>query len=100
MKALGREHEGCHICTSENEWTDNVLGSENLKWRFELQSAAIQKGEYRILIVNGHDSHVTTEAIRSCTKHNIVSSAFHHIRRIGFRPWMSALWPFFGGGRS
>jgi hypothetical protein len=93
-KALGCEHEGYHICTSQNGWTDNELGIENLKRHFELQLAAIQKGEYRILIVNGHDSHFTTEAIRFCTKHNILSSVFHHIRRIVFSPCMSALWRF------
>jgi hypothetical protein len=69
MQALGLSDSGYHICTSKNGWTDNELG---LKKHFDPQSAQYQEGEYRILIVDGHGSHTTTDAIRFCIDNKII----------------------------
>jgi len=48
---------------SENGWTDNEIGVEWIKQCFKLET---QRGddEYRLLIVDGHALHVTTQAIK------------------------------------
>ena len=54
-----------HIALSNNGWTDNELGLEWLKQSFELQTRKLyRKSEYRLLILDGHASHITTEAIK------------------------------------
>ena len=72
MKDLGLDCSGYHICTSVNGWTDNELGLEYLKEHSDPQSAQHQEGEYRILIVDGHDSHLTTDALRFCVEKKII----------------------------
>jgi hypothetical protein len=61
------------ISTSESGWTDNELGLAYLEEHFEPQTRET-KGEqgYRILIVDGHESHITTQAIRFCVDHKII----------------------------
>ena len=61
-----------HIALSENGWTDNELGLEWLKECFHPETEKTQKGEYRLLIFDGHASHITTEAIRFCIEKKIV----------------------------
>lgn len=48
---------------SENGWTDNELGLDWLKPCFEPATAPYVKGEYRLLLVDGHSSHVSSEFI-------------------------------------
>ncbi len=59
------------ICTSENGWTDNELGSRWLTDCFEPETRET-KGEYRMLLFDGHSSHITTDAIKFCIDHNII----------------------------
>ena len=67
------EEEDYHICTSESGWTDNELGLAYLEEHFEPQTRET-KGEqgYRILIVDGHESHITAQAMRFCVTHKII----------------------------
>jgi hypothetical protein len=60
-----------HITTSKNGWTDNEIGLEWLKVCFEPET---QDGddEYRLLILNGHASHLSTTAIRFCIASKII----------------------------
>ena len=60
------------IATSENGWTDNELGLEWLQKCFDLESSATQKGEYRMLCVDGHASHITTTAIEYAIQNKII----------------------------
>ena len=64
------EYNG-HIATSENGWTDNWIGLQWLEHCFEKETSN-QKGEYRMLILDGHASHVTTAAIQFCVDHKIL----------------------------
>ena len=67
------EEEDYNICTSESGWTDNELGLAYLEKHFEPQTRET-KGEqgYRILIVNGHESHITIQALRFRVTHRII----------------------------
>ena len=56
------------IATSENGWTDNELGLDWLKKCFEPATAKYLHGEYRLLIVDGHASYISTEFIKFCRK--------------------------------
>ena len=51
------------ITVSENGWTDNTIGFEWLQRGFDQETQAYQKGEYRMLLVDGHASHITTAAV-------------------------------------
>ena len=70
MKGLGLSWFGL-LCTSENGWTDNELGLAYLEKHLDPRSSQ-QQGEYRILIVDGHDSHLTTDALRFCVEKKII----------------------------
>jgi hypothetical protein len=61
------EEQNYTISTSESGWTDNELGLAYLKEHFEPQTRETEGEQgYRILIVDGHESHITTQAIRFC----------------------------------
>ena len=66
------EDEDNHIATSENGWTDNELGYDWLVNCFEPASAKYQRGEYRLLIIDGHQSHVSTKFIKFCVENKII----------------------------
>ncbi len=51
------------IALSEKGWTENELGLIWFENCFENVTANTQKGEYRLLILDGHASYITTEAI-------------------------------------
>jgi hypothetical protein len=61
-----------HICVSPQGWTDNELCLEWLKLCFEPETAETQKGEYRMLLFDGHASHVTVDAIKYCEEKKII----------------------------
>ena len=64
--------EGGHIALSENGWTDNELGLAWIKQCFDPETQSVQKGPYRLLVLDGHASHITTEAIEYCNAHKII----------------------------
>jgi hypothetical protein len=67
----GEEFPG-HIAISDNGWTDNELGVAWLKECFEPETAKTQKGEWRLLLWDGHSSHISTAAIKFCLEKNII----------------------------
>ena len=62
---------GVHIATSPNGWTDNKIGLEWLKTCFELETRD-GDDEYRVLILDGHTSHLSTAVIRFCIASKII----------------------------
>ena len=73
MEAL----EDGHITASENGWTNNGLANNEIgiSWLercFEPETRGRQQGDYRLLIVDGHQYHLTSKAIDFATKHNII----------------------------
>ena len=61
-----------HITTSENGWTNNEIGLSWLAKCFEPETQKRQKGEYRLLIIDGHQSHLTSKAIEFAGNHKII----------------------------
>ena len=67
------DHFDCgHITVSPKGWTTNELSVEWFKRCFDPESKKHQKGEYRLLILDGHASHVSTEVIKFCTENKII----------------------------
>ena len=55
-----------HIAISDNGWTDNEIGLAWVMKAFNPETEAVKKGEYCMLLVDGHSSHITTAAIQYC----------------------------------
>jgi hypothetical protein len=73
LKEWGDHLPNGHITISDNGWTDNKLFLEWLERCFEPETRKLHgDSEYRMLIVDGHASHISTDAIRFCIKHKIV----------------------------
>lgn len=60
------------IATTENGWTTNEVGLDWIK-HFNYHTAARTKGTYRLLILDGHESHHSTEFELYCKQHNIIT---------------------------
>jgi hypothetical protein len=60
------------LSVSENGWTNNMLGLEWLK-HFDKHTKARQVGSYRLLILDGHESHLNQEFKDYCLEHKILT---------------------------
>ena len=60
------------IGVSENGWTNNELGMTWLRTIFNKYTKDRTKGRYRLLILDGHGSHVTSEFEQFCTQNDII----------------------------
>jgi hypothetical protein len=59
------------IHTSVKGWTSNEIALTWLKYHFEPQTRPSDLTAYRLLIVDGHDSHCSIEFIEFCCNHKI-----------------------------
>jgi hypothetical protein len=60
------------INISENGWTTDQIGLEWLKTHFIPSINSRTMGTYRMLILDGHGSHLTPEFDRTCTENKII----------------------------
>ncbi|EED16242.1 transposon, putative [Talaromyces stipitatus ATCC 10500] len=60
------------INISDNGWTIDKIELEWLKTHFIPLTNARAMGNYRMLILDGHGSHLTAEFDRTCTENNII----------------------------
>jgi hypothetical protein len=60
------------IATSQNGWTNNELGLEWLK-HFDRSPAKRSVSLYRLLILDGHESHHSVDFERYCQDHKIIT---------------------------
>uniref|UniRef100_A0A093ULC9 Tigger transposable element-derived protein 2 n=2 Tax=Talaromyces marneffei PM1 TaxID=1077442 RepID=A0A093ULC9_TALMA len=60
------------INISDNGWTTDQIGLEWLKTHFIPYISGRTRGKYRMLILDGHGSHLTAEFDRTCTENNII----------------------------
>jgi hypothetical protein len=60
------------ITTTPNGWIDNEAGLEWLK-HFDRCTANRSVGSYRLLILDGHESHHSTDFEIYCEEHNIIT---------------------------
>ena len=72
QKAWNDAYPEAHISTSEKGWTDNEIYLWWIEKCFDKESAIGQKGEYRILCVDGYASHISTAAIEYCITRKII----------------------------
>jgi hypothetical protein len=59
------------IKTTQNGWTDHNTGLEWLQ-HFDQHTRARQKGRYRMLVLDGHESHINAEFDEYCKVNNII----------------------------
>jgi len=60
------------VGVSENGWTTDEFGLIWLKKLFGPFTEGRKVGRYRLLILDGHRSHVTAEFDRYCTEYDII----------------------------
>lgn len=60
------------IATTENGWTNNAVGLDWIK-HFDRHTASRTKGIYRLLTLDGHDSHHSTEFELYCKDNKIIT---------------------------
>ena len=60
------------IATSENGWTTNERGLEWIQ-HFDKHTKSRTKGTYRLLVLDGHESHHSTGFELYCQAHNIIT---------------------------
>ena len=65
-------HNSWRFSCNIKGWTSNQHGIEWLRRCFEPMTREKANGEYRLLICDGHDSHITGEWIGHCMDNNIV----------------------------
>ena len=60
------------IKPTENGWTNNETGLDWIK-HFDKHTATRAKGPYRMLVLDGHESHESAEFQEYCKAHNIIT---------------------------
>jgi hypothetical protein len=72
MKQWFDAYNKAYISLLSKGWTDNNIRYEWFEQCFEPQTRPDDKNEWRLLIVDGHASYVTTKAIKFCLAYKIV----------------------------
>jgi hypothetical protein len=72
------------IETTDNGWTTNAAGLNWIK-HFDYHTTPRTKGRYRLLILDGHESHHSTDFELYCQDHNIITLCMpphssHHLQ--------------------
>jgi hypothetical protein len=60
------------IKPTNNGWTDNETGLDWIR-HFDKHTARRSRAAYRMLVIDGHESHVSAEFDRFCKEHNIIT---------------------------
>jgi hypothetical protein len=64
--------EGWRLDKSQNGWTTDEIGIKWLKNQFVPETEKRRKGAYRLLVLDGHGSHLTPQFDEICTQNNII----------------------------
>ncbi|KJZ68853.1 hypothetical protein HIM_11756 [Hirsutella minnesotensis 3608] len=72
------EHQAAFFTTSETGWTSHELGKEWLVGVFDrfTKEKARNGRDYRLLITDGHSSHVNMDFLEWCDQHRIIVAVF------------------------
>ena len=65
-----------YVSSSPSGWTNNSISLAWLKQVFDRHTKAKARRKYRLLIVDGHGSHVTPEFIEYCDQNKILLAVF------------------------
>ena len=63
--------DGVNFAVNDNGWIDNELSLAWLQKCFDPYTRSVQKGSKRMLIVDGHNSHVSSKIIEFCVQNGI-----------------------------
>jgi hypothetical protein len=64
------------VTSSPSGWTNNNIGLAWLEQVFDRHTKKKARSSYRLLILDGHGSHVTMDFIKYCNKNRILLAAF------------------------
>lgn len=71
-----QREDGWHYAISNTGWTDAELATEWLAKCFEPHTRPLNASSWRLLLLDGHVSHVTADFIEYCWLHKIVPLCF------------------------
>src|SRR5438270_7950606 len=61
-----------HYSCNTKGWTSNVYGEQWIQDCFDVATKEKANGQYRLLICDGHDSHISTQFVHYCIDNKIV----------------------------
>jgi hypothetical protein len=76
LQALDPETHQVRIFPSPSGWTNNEIGLAWLKQVFDRNTKAKARSSYRLLIVDGHGSHLTMDFIEYCDQNKILLAVY------------------------
>ncbi|RYN27486.1 hypothetical protein AA0114_g12537, partial [Alternaria tenuissima] len=72
VEAISEGEHSVFVTSSPSGWTNNDIGLAWLKEVFERETRRYASTGYRLLLLDGHGSHVTIEFIEYCHEHKIL----------------------------
>jgi hypothetical protein len=72
VEAISEGEHSVFVTSSPSGWTNNDIGLAWLKEVFERETRRYASTGYRLLLLDGHGSHVTIEFIEYCYEHKIL----------------------------
>ena len=76
VKDFNPEEQDCFFSSSPNGWTSDEIGSKWLQQVFDSRTAAKARRNWRLLFVDGHGSHVTTEFLQKALQMKILIAIY------------------------
>jgi flagellar biosynthesis GTPase FlhF len=76
VEAINPNKHSVFVTSSPSGWTNNDIGLAWLKEVFERETARYARTGYRLLIVDGHSSHVTIDFLNYCNNHKILVAVY------------------------
>ena len=76
LQALDHETHQVRISSSSSGWTNNDVGLAWLKQVFDRGTKAKARSSYRLLILDGHGSHLTIDFIEYCDQNKILLAVY------------------------
>ncbi|RAR01729.1 pogo transposable [Stemphylium lycopersici] len=70
------EKHSVFVSSSPTSWSNNDIGLAWLKEVFERETSRYARTGYRLLLLDGHASHVTMDFINYCDSHKILLAVF------------------------
>jgi hypothetical protein len=72
LQAFDPSDHRAHFASSPSGWTNNNIGLAWLKQVFDRSTKAKARSSYRLLILDGHGSHLSMEFIDYCDRNRIL----------------------------
>jgi hypothetical protein len=76
LQAFDPDDHRVHFASSPSGWTNNELGLAWLKYVFDRSTKKKARRSYRLLILDGHGSHLTMDFIEYCNQNRILLAVY------------------------